>query len=144
MRLLLTRYFYDENIVKSRLEIDGEAFCEARETKGMRGSMVSSRLGVGTYRCKCCSSEFAPMTLKVCRGKGESVVMFGWDLLKQHLGMAILLGHASEHVAAEERVLDMQRAVFELFLKMLYRAYGRGEDFELEVVERFEEEEGCA
>jgi len=138
MKITLTRYYQDRYITKSRMSIDGEPFCEAREPGTQCGSCCQGvrrprMLKDGTYSCKCVSSDDAPMTLAVCQTVGHNRITFGWHPLQQWKANRIFIGEADPYDPPAERELREQESTFAAFAHLLYRAYGTREAITLTV-----------
>ena len=133
MKIQLTRYYTDSNIVKGTLAIDSNPFCETREPGNRSG--YGAHLPVGTYTCRCRPTMFSPMTLQVCRLRGQSMVHIGWSPVKQWLSGTICMGQPDSADTPEERELTRQQETFDAFTQRVYEAYVQGEPFTLEVRE---------
>lgn len=131
MTLHLTRYYADLNQVKGILLIDGTPFCETREPGRMAGR--NAHLSPGTYPCRCRATQFSPMTLRVCRQRGQSSVHIGWHALRQWLSGTICVGMANIADPPEERELTRQQATFDQLTQRVYQAFEQAEDIQLTV-----------
>ena len=127
MTLHLIRYHLGPDLAKGRLLIDGSPFCETREP--------SLRLPAGTYTCRCSATRYSPMTLRVCRRRGQHSVLFGWDSLRQHLSGTILVGMANADEPPDLRELTRQQDTFAQLTRRIYRAYAEAEDISLRITD---------
>lgn len=132
MLIDLIRYHITPSLVKGRLLIDGEPFCETREPGTLSGA--NAHLPTGTYPCRCVATRFSPMTLRVIRRRGQHTVHFGWDALRQHLSGTICVGMANDALPPEERELTHQQDTFERLTRRLYYAYADAEEIELRII----------
>lgn len=133
MTLHLIRYLITPSLVKGRLLIDGSPFCETREPGTLSGA--NAHLPTGTYTCRCAATRFSPMTLRVCRRRGQHTMLFGYDPLRQHLGGAILVGMGNDDEPPELRQLVHQQDTFAQLTRHIYRAYAEDEDISLRISE---------
>ncbi len=131
MTLHLIRYHTDHEQLKGSLLIDGTPFCETREPGRMAGR--NAHLPPGTYSCRCHPTRFSPMTLRVCRQRGQSTIHFGWNTLRQWLSGTICVGMANIADPPEERQLTRQQETFDQLTQRVYHAYENGEGIELTV-----------
>lgn len=157
MEIRLKRYYGDEEVTKSVVEVwmQGEAearmVCEAREA-AFRDYEVTFR-GVsafcmprGRWRMKVGGSPYGVMGLRVPRCAGHRQVLVGWKMSRQVMEGEVLIGvgvlprewneeeWGDDPVARkmwEDRKRRIERGdeVFERLTELVYEAYGRGEEF---------------
>ena len=144
MVIKLHRYYGDAGVTKSVMEVwlDGEQeprlVCEAREPRFREYRETfpgASRycLPVGRWRLKPGCSEFGTMTLRVVRCPGHRCVLLGWDAFRQSREGMVLMGVAvNPEAPAEERFIDGGMEVYEQLERLVYEAFGKGEEFWVE------------
>ena len=131
MHLQLLRYHQTARMARGILSIDGQPFCETREPIDRLAS--ASMLPTGDYQCRCTASSLSPMTLKVCRRRGQSLVFFGWDFFRPCQSGMISLGQADPNEPPEERELTRQQETFDAFTQRVYAAYAQNEEITLTI-----------
>lgn len=150
MEIKLKRYYGDERVTKSRMEVwmEGEEkprlVCEAREV-GFRDYAVAfagaSRycLPRGRWRLECGGGPYSPMGVRVVRCPGHRQTYFGHNALRQQLAGVVLVGEPVFHYYTDEqtgerveypkkRGIKDGEEVFGRLDALLYEAFGRGEE----------------
>ena len=154
MVIKLHRYYGDESVTKSVMEVflegDTEArmVCEARESayadyaEAFAGASQFC-LPRGRWRMKVGNSPYGPMGLRVARCPGHRQVYIGWRWERQCLEGEVLIGEAVYHYYTDEngqeveypkkRRIDRGEETYRKLDKLVYEAYCRGEEFVMEV-----------
>ena len=145
MVIKLRRYYGDEQVTKSVMEVfleDEEKphlKCEAREARFREYRETfpgASRycLPVGRWRLKPGCSEFGTMTLRVTRCPGHRCVLLGWDAFRQWREGMVCMGVAvSQEAPAEERLIEGGMEVYGRLERLVYEAFGKGEEMWVEI-----------
>ena len=150
MVIQLHRYFGNDHITKSVMEVwmDGEdsprLTCEARESaySDYSESFAGAShycLPVGKWKLKVGHSPYSPMGLRVPKCPGHRQVYIGHKWVRQCYEGEILIGEAvlSEEYEGEWAhmycTIDNGEEVFRKLDALVYEAFGRLEEFWLEV-----------
>ena len=163
MRIVLERYYGDSRVTKSVMKVFEERGAECSddlECSGSSGKLLlacegrepcfadyseifpgCSRccLAVGVYRCKVVSTDLSPMTLMVIKSPGHRCYRIAWDYTAQVRHNMVLVGESDGYEDPEWREIVRSRETFERLTRLVYQAYGTGEEIWLEVVNRIEE-----
>ncbi len=145
MIIKLHRYYGDEAVTKSVMEVwmDGEQaprmVYEAREVRlrdyaeeftGASGCC----LPYGKWPLKVGSNGYSIMGLRVARCPGHRNVGFGWNAFRQCQPGAVMMGECTNPEApAEERRIGCGERVLRRLEELTYKAFGRGENFYVEI-----------
>ena len=161
MVIKLHRYYGDAEITKSVMEVfmDGEAeprlVCEAREvafkdyTETFPGASRYC-LPVGRWRMKVGKSPYGPIGLRVPRCPGHRQVFIGHRWSRQCFEGEVLIGAPSDspqrgekpcgEMVDEEKLREMKERriengeeVFQKLDVLVYEAFGKGEEFWVEI-----------
>ena len=151
MVIKLKRYYGDAEITKSVMEVwmDGEEeprmVCEAREASHREYEVSfpgASRccLPVGRWRMKVGQSPYGVMGLRVPKCPGHRQVFVGHRWSRQWFEGEVLIGQlttdngqqTAEECARERRIVNGE-AVYAKLERLVYEAYGKGEEFWMEV-----------
>ena len=161
MVIRLRRYYGDAEVTKSVMEVwmqdeeEPRMVCEAREAafRDYGESFAGASrfcLPRGRWRMKPGGSPYGPMGLRVVRCPGHRQVFVGHRWSRQWLEGEVLIGvgvlarewnteewgdDAVARKAWEDRKRRIERGdeVFARLTEMVYEAYGRGEEFWMEV-----------
>lgn len=143
MNIVLERYFGDSHITKSVMTVVGEEGrehlrCEAREPRFAQYQEAfpgCSRfcLAGGRWRCKVVATEMSPMTLTVVKSPGHRCYRIGWDYMAQVKANMVLVGESDGCEEPEYRDIVQSKETFDRLTKLVYEAYGTGEEIWLEV-----------
>lgn len=154
MVIKLRRYYGDAEVTKAVMEVvlDGESeprmVCEAREAafRDYRESFAGASrfcLPVGRWKLKVGRSPYGPMGLRVARCPGHRQVFIGWKWTRQWLEGEVLIGEPVFRYYTDEEGNEVEyppkrrigngEEVFRRLDRLVYEAYGRGEEFWLEV-----------
>ena len=145
MVIRLKRYYGDHAITKSVMEVwlDGEAeprlVCEAREPAYVEYTETfpgASRccLPVGRWRMKVGQSPYGVMGLRVPRCPGHRQVYVGHRWGRQRFEGEVLIGETTDNgqQTTDGRIVNGD-VVYARLERLVYEAYGRGEEFWMEV-----------
>lgn len=154
MVIKLHRYYGDSEVTKSVMEVwmDGEEeprlVCEAREVAYrdyMETFPGASRycLPVGRWRLKVGKSPYGPMGLRVPRCPGHRQVFIGHRWARQCFEGEVLIGEPVYHYETDENGLEVEcpqkrriengEEVYKKLDKLVYEAFGKGEEFVMEI-----------
>ncbi len=145
MVIKLKRYYGDNLVTKSEMEVwlEGEGEprlrCEAREVRYKDYTETfpgASRycLPRGKWRLTCGSTKFGTMTLRVAKCPGHRCVLLGYDVFRQAVQGLVCMGKAvNPEAPAEERLIDGGMEVYEELEKLVYEAWGKSENFSIEI-----------
>ena len=154
MVIKLHRYYGDEDITKSVMEVflEGDSeprmVCEAREaayrdyTESFPGASRYC-LPVGRWPLKVGKSPYGPMGLRVPKCPGHRQVFIGWKWSRQCLEGEVLIGEPVFHYYTDEngqeveypkkRRMENGEEVFRKLDKLVYEAFGKEEEFILQI-----------
>lgn len=133
MNLLLTRYYGDANITKSKLTIsigDNTLMeCEAREFAYRDYTEIFPQcsfhcLPTGVYHCVISSHEDNPSCLRILDAPGHRGAKMYIDARHEKKAKDVLLGFANPNVAPKNRRLERLEEARTQFLGVLYRHWG--------------------
>lgn len=133
MRIILERYYGDEKVTMSRLKV-GDFVCEAREM-AFRDYETSFEgcsaycMPVGVFRCVVRSTPFSRMTISVAKAPGHRGCKIVWSDTAKCQMNAVLIGQNAD----DSGRLTCQRETMREFEALVYDAWARGEEYELEV-----------
>ena len=154
MVIKLHRYYGDEDITKSVMEVflEGDTeprmVCEAREaaykdyTESFPGASRYC-LPVGRWPLKVGGSPYGPMGLRVPKCPGHRQVFIGWKWSRQCLEGEVLIGEPVFHYYMDEngqeveypkkRRMENGEETFRKLDKLVYEAFGKEEEFILQI-----------
>ena len=142
----MKRYYGDAEVTKSVMEVwmQGEReprmVCEAREAGFVdyaESFPGASRVCLprGRWRMKVGRSPYGPMGLRVARCPGHRCVYVGHRWARQLMEGEVLIGESLEGGLEEmrERRIENGEVVFGRLTELVYEAYGRGEEYWMEI-----------
>ena len=149
MVIRLKRYYGDHAVTKSVMEVwmDGELeprmVCEARECSYVEYTETfpgASRccLPVGRWRMKVGQSPYGVMGLRVPKCPGHRQVFVGHRWSRQCFEGEVLIGESTDNGrrttdGGECRIVNGD-VVYARLERLVYEAYGKGEEFWMEVI----------
>lgn len=143
MKVVLTRYYGDDVLTKSRmwvLDEDGTELmqCEAREarfveyTEYFKGCSKVC-LPVGVFEGRVVGGEMSPVTLGVMGAPGHRGLRFAYSVTAQARVGAVLVGVSDGYEDVKWRRMVDEERTFMRLVELLYGVYLRGERIEVEV-----------
>jgi hypothetical protein len=144
MEIRLKRYYGDNHVTKSRMEVvmEGETaprlVCEAREPRFKEYTEVFEGaakycLPVGKWQLRVGGSPYSPMGLRVAKCPGHRQVYIGHNWMRQWEVGRVLIGYPTEAELPEEVEIENGEECCRELEKLVYEAFGNGEEMWLEI-----------
>lgn len=143
MKVVLTRYYGDDVITKSRMWVlgdDGSELmeCEAREARFVEYEAYYKGcskvcMPVGVFEGRIVGGELSPMTLGVVGAPGHRGLRFGWSMSAQARVGSVLIGKSDGYEDVKWRRMVDEERTFQKLVELLYGAYFEGEKIVVEV-----------